>query len=84
MPLAEITPGSDVLDLGTYDFDPGQYTFYMEAVGQPSNLNHVSPPVQVTFLAPVPVTLPTPVTLPVPVTSPAPLNYPAPSSDQQA
>ena len=60
MPLAEITPGSDVLDLSTFGFAPGQYTVYIEAVGQPSILNHMSPPVPVTFQAPVPVTTPTP------------------------
>jgi hypothetical protein len=51
MPLAEVTPGNDVLDLSTYGFDPGQYTVFVEAVGQPSILNHISPPVQVTFQA---------------------------------
>jgi hypothetical protein len=49
MPLAEITPGDDVLDLSTYGFDAGQYTVFVEAVGQPSILNHISAPVQVTF-----------------------------------
>lgn len=54
MPLAEITPGNDVLDLSTYGFDPGQYTVFVEAVGQPSILNHISAPVQVTFSTAVP------------------------------
>jgi hypothetical protein len=54
MPLVEITPGNNVLDLSTYGFDPGQYTVFVEAVGQPSILNHISPPVQVTFSKAVP------------------------------
>jgi hypothetical protein len=49
MPLAEITPGNDVLDLSSYGFAPGQYTVFVEAIGQPSILNHISPPLQVTF-----------------------------------
>jgi hypothetical protein len=50
MPLAETVPGNDMLDLSTYGFDPGQsITVFVEAVGQPSILNHISPPVQVTF-----------------------------------
>jgi hypothetical protein len=49
MPLAEITPGNDVLDLSTYGFAPGPYTVFVEAVGLPSILNHISPPVQLTF-----------------------------------
>ncbi|MGA2962031.1 MAG: hypothetical protein ABSD96_10180 [Candidatus Korobacteraceae bacterium] len=54
MPLAEITPGNDVLDLSTYGFAPGQYTVFVEAIGQPSILNHISPPLQVTFSNAVP------------------------------
>jgi len=61
MPLAEITPGDDVLDLSTFGIDAGQYTVYIEAVGQPSILNHMSPPVQITFQPPVQITPPTPV-----------------------
>jgi hypothetical protein len=50
MPLAEIIPGDDVLDLSTYGFDPGQsITVFVEAVGLPSILNHISAPVQVNF-----------------------------------
>ena len=52
MPLAEITPGYDQLDLSTFGFDPGQYTVYIEAVGQPSILNHMSPAVTVTLAPP--------------------------------
>ena len=49
MPLAEIVPGNDVLDLSTYGFAPGQYTIFVEAVGLPSILNHISAPVQFTL-----------------------------------
>jgi hypothetical protein len=42
MPLDEISVGNRTLNLASYPLDPGKYLFYVQAVGKPSIVNHIS------------------------------------------
>jgi hypothetical protein len=45
MPLEEIPAGTHSVNLSSYNFPAGTYTFYVNAVGKPGLLNHMSGPV---------------------------------------
>ncbi len=46
MPLGTVNAGgAHTVDLSAYSLSPGNYTLYVQAVGQPSLLNHMSGPV---------------------------------------
>lgn len=48
MELATAPTGSNSLNLATYDLGPGRYTLYVQAVGRPVIVNHLSNAVQYT------------------------------------
>ena len=48
MELATAPTGSNSLNLASYDLAPGTYTFYVQAVGKPVIVNHLSNAVQYT------------------------------------
>ena len=45
VPLGTVNAGTHSADLGGYSLSAGKYTLYVQAVGQPSILNHLSGPV---------------------------------------
>ena len=45
VPLGTVNAGTHSADLSAYSFSAGSYTLYVQAVGQPSILNHLSGPV---------------------------------------
>ena len=45
VPLSTVRAGTHSADLGSYSLSTGTYTLYVQAVGQPSILNHMSKPV---------------------------------------
>jgi hypothetical protein len=45
VPLGTVKAGTHSADLGSYSLSTGTYTLYVQAVGQPSILNHMSKPV---------------------------------------
>jgi hypothetical protein len=45
VPLGTVNAGTHSADLGAYSLSAGSYTLYVQAVGQPSILNHMSGPV---------------------------------------
>ncbi len=48
MSLGDYSVGTLSLDLSTFDFPPGTYQVFVKAVGQPSIVNHMSPPASYT------------------------------------
>ncbi len=51
MVLNTMTPGSRSLDLSTYSLAPGNYVVFVQAVGKPTLINHMSAPVNYTVAA---------------------------------
>ena len=45
VPLGTVNAGTHSADLSAYSLSAGKYTLYVQAVGQPSILNHLSGPV---------------------------------------
>jgi PKD repeat protein len=49
MKLTDVAPGTHRLPLASYGFAPGNYSVFVKAVGMPSMLNHMTPPIPVTI-----------------------------------
>ena len=45
VPVGTVNAGTHTADLGSYSLSAGKYTLYVQAVGQPGLLNHMSGPV---------------------------------------
>jgi hypothetical protein len=54
MSLSTAAPGNHSLNLASYQFAGGKYTVYVQAVGKPTIINHISNPVNYSVSAPQP------------------------------
>lgn len=81
MPLADLPAGARTLEIGSFDFMPGNYSLYVKAVGKPSLTNKMSEAVGFTVQVVRNVTVATPfdgatVSSPVRIAASASSSYP--------